>query len=66
MKNTIETLEKVQAAITQLDTRGEDESINNALAIVWAAIMNTKKGTAFTAEDILKQGAQARADEFIG
>jgi len=64
--NTVEKLEAIQNAISQLDLRGDDESVNNALAIVWSAIMKEKKGESFTAFDILADGLQARKDEFIG
>ena len=64
-KNTIDTLKKVQAAITQLDARGEDENISNALAVVFAAIQNTERGAFFTPDGLLIQAAQMRNEEVI-
>ena len=64
-KETLETLNKLHAAISQLDTRGEDESINNALAVVWAAIGFTKAGVSFTPDGLLLQAAKDHQEEVI-
>ena len=65
-KETLEILNKVYGAVSELDKSGEDEGVSNALAIVWAAIQNVKNGAAFDSAALVEQGAKAREDEFIG